>query len=170
MSSKRDAGKPSRRTKAVPAPLPEYLGFLAPFESSVTELALAARKLVLEEAPDSMELIYDAYNAVATGYGFTGRPSECFIHIAVYAKWVNLGFHRGAEIPDPNGLLQGTGRLIRHIRIAELADLKKPPVRAFVRAAITRAKRPDPAAKSDPQAKSVVRAIYTRKRRPSKKA
>jgi hypothetical protein len=167
LSSKRVAGKLSRKTRTVSPPLPEYLGFLAPFESRITELALATRKLVLEEAPDSTELIYDAYNAVATGYGFTGRPSECFIHIAVYAKWVNLGFHRGSELDDPKGVLQGTGRLIRHIRISELEDLAKPAVRAFVKQAIARAKRP---AEEAPKSKSVVRAIYARKRRPSKKA
>jgi len=153
-----------------PPPLPDYMRFLAPFESRITKLALATRKLVLEEAPDSIELIYDAYNAVATGFGFTGRPSECFIHIAVYAKWVNLGFHRGSELEDPKGVLQGTGRLVRHIRIAELTDLEKPAVRAFVRAAISQAKRPGPGAKGVPKPKSVVRAIYARKRRPSKKA
>jgi hypothetical protein len=153
-----------------PPPLPDYMRFLAPFESRITKLALATRKLVLEEAPDSIELIYDAYNAVATGFGFTGRPSECFIHIAVYAKWVNLGFHRGSELEDPEGVLQGTGRLVRHIRIAELTDLEKPAVRAFVRAAISQAKRPGPGAKGVPTPKSVVRAVYARKRRPSKKA
>jgi len=147
--------------------LPEYLGFLAPFESHITELALAIRKLVLEEAPESIELIYDAYNAVATGFGFTGRPSECFIHIAVYAKWVNLGFHRGSELEDPEGVLQGTGRLVRHIRIAKPEDLAEPSVRAFVKQAIAQAKRP---ATDAPKSKSVVRAIYVRKRRPSKKA
>ena len=145
----------------------EYLGFLAPFESRITELALAIRRLVLEEAPDSTELIYDAYNAVATGYGFTGRPSECFIHIAVYAEWVNLGFHRGSELPDPKGVLRGTGKLIRHIRIAELEDLAEPAVRAFVKQAIARAKRP---ATDAPKVRSVVRAIYARRRRPAKKA
>jgi len=163
LSSKRDAGKQSRKTRAVSPPLPEYLGFLAPFDSRIKELALATRKLVLEEAPESTELIYDAYNAVATGYGFTGRPSECFIHIAAYAKWVNLGFHRGSELKDPDRLLQGTGRLIRHIRIAALDDLAKPAVRAVVKQAIGRAKRPAPDA---PKVKSVVRAIYAKKRRP----
>jgi len=147
--------------------LPEYLGFLAPFESRIKELALAIRRLVLEEAPNSTELIYDAYNAVATGYGFTGRPSECFIHIAVYAKWVNLGFHRGSELPDPKGVLRGTGKLIRHIRISELEDLAEPAVRAFVKQAIARAKRP---ATDAPKVRSVVRAIYARRRRPAKKA
>jgi len=46
-------------------PAAEYLEFLAPFERRVIDLALAAR------APDASELIYDAYNAVATGYSFT---------------------------------------------------------------------------------------------------
>ena len=117
-----------------------------------------------------MELIYDAYNAVATGYGFTGRPSECFIHIAVYANWVNLGFHRGSELEDPEGLLQGSGRWVRHIRIAEPADLAKPAIRRFVRAAIARAKRPASRESGGVKGKSVVRAIYAKKRRPVPKS
>ena len=120
-------------------PKAEYLEFLAPFESRVAKLALAVRALVLDEGPDATELIYDAYNAVATGYSFTGRPSDAFVHIAVYARWVNLGFHRGSELDDPAGVLQGAGRLVRHIRIAEPADLQKPGVRAFVKAAVARA-------------------------------
>jgi hypothetical protein len=147
--------------------LPEYLSFLEAYEPRVRGLALATRKLVLGQAPDASELIYDAYNAVATGYGFTGRPSECFIHIAVYAKWVNLGFHRGSELEDPQGLLAGTGRLVRHIRISEPADLEKPAVGALVEAAIAHAKRRGPQAAAQPR--SVVRAIYPRKRRPVKK-
>src|SRR5439155_19545269 len=107
-------------------PTAEYLEFLAPFERRVIDLALAARALVLEEAPDAVELLYDAYNAVAAGYSFTGRPSDAFIHIAAYAKWVNLGFHRGSELDDPHGLLQGSGRWIRHIRIAAPADADRP--------------------------------------------
>ena len=147
-------------------PTAEYLEFLAPFERRVIDLALAARALVLEEAPDASELIYDAYNAVATGYSFTGRPSDSFVHIAVYARWVNLGFNRGSELDDARGVLQGAGRWVRHIRIAEPADLEKPEVREFVRAAVARAVRPDPGmAKSGDR--SVVRAIYPKKRRPA---
>src|SRR5437016_6935989 len=125
-------------------PTAEYLEFLAPFERRVIDLALAARALVLEEAPDASELIYDAYNAVATGYSFTGRPSDSFVHIAVYARWVNLGFNRGSELDDVRGVLQGAGRWVRHIRIAEPADLVTPGVRAFVGAAGARAARTDP--------------------------
>jgi hypothetical protein len=151
----------------VAPPNPEYLKFLSPFETRIRELALTTRELVLVEAPNSTELIYDAYNAVATGYSFTGRPSDAFIHIAVYARWVNLGFNRGSELDDPQGALQGRGRWIRHIRIADPRDLAKPTVRAFVKAAVARAVRPDPLVGKRPTtSNSVVRAVYQKRRRP----
>src|SRR5713226_3081397 len=143
--------------RRVPPPLPEYLEFLSPFESRVRELALATRRLVLEEAPGSTELIYDAYNAVATGFSFTGRPSDSFIHIAVYARWVNLGFNRGSALDDPERVLQGSGRWVRHIRISERADLEHALIRAFVRAAAASAERSDPQIdKSATKSRSVV--------------
>lgn len=154
--------------RSVPSPRPEYLKFLSPYGPRITELALATRALVLQEAPDSTELIYDAYSAVATGYSFTGRPSDAFIHIAVYSGWVNLGFNRGSGFSDPQKVLHGSGKWIRHIRIAELADLRKPEVRAFVKIAVADGERPDPeAGKIATEGKSVVRAIYKRKRRPA---
>ena len=155
----------------VPPPTPEYLEFLSPYAPAVVELALSTRRLVLEEAPGAVELLYDAYNAVSAGYSFTGRPGEAFAHIAVYAGWVNLGFNRGSELDNPRRLLQGSGRWIRHIRIAEPRSLEQPYVRAFVQAAVARAKRPDPhAAQPDRQNRSVVRAIYPKRRRPKKEA
>jgi hypothetical protein len=153
----------------VPPPNAEYLRFLSAYEPRITEIALAVRKLVLEEAPGATELIYDAYNAVAAGYSFTGRPSDAFIHIAAYAGWVNLGFNRGSQLDDPRGLLQGSGRWIRHLRISAPADLEEPAVRAFVKQTVAGADRPDPAdSKSKTASKSVVRAIYPKRRRPKK--
>jgi Domain of unknown function (DU1801) len=151
----------------VPKPRPEYLKFLSAYEPRITELALVVRKLVLEEAPEAIELIYDAYSAVTVGYSFTGRPSDAFIHIAAYARWVNLGFNFGSHLEDPQKVLQGTGQWIRHIRIADPADAKDPVLRALVKNAIAQADRPDPKQdKPGTASKSIVRAIYARKRRP----
>ena len=147
---------------AVPAPNSEYLKMLAVYGPEITELALAVRQLVMEEAAGAAELLYDAYNAVAAGYSFTGRPSDACIHIAVYARWVNLGFNRGVDLPDPRGILQGAGRQVRHIRIAGIADLERPHVRKFVKAAAARAIRPEKAISPS----SVVRAVYPQRRRP----
>ena len=147
----------------IPEPLPEYLKFLAPYGPRINELALATRAQVLEEACGAHELIYDAYNAVATGYSFTGRPSDACLHIAVYARWVNLGFNCGSRLPDPEGLLKGSGHWVRHIRIAEATDLANPAVRSLIQAAVARAERPSKAAAAG---RSVVRAVYPKRRRP----
>lgn len=48
------------------------------------------------------------------------------------AKWVNLGIYRAMELPDPHGLLQGTGKLHRHVKIHDLMDLKSPALRELL--------------------------------------
>jgi hypothetical protein len=151
----------------VRAPNPEHLRFLAAYDKRVVELALATRRLVLEEAPDAIELVYDAYSAVSAGYSFTGKPSESFVYVAAYTKRVNLGLWWGALMKDPHGLLQGTGNQSRHLPIDELADLRKPYVRGFLKAAIKMAERPQPGKplKIAPGS-SIVRAVYAHKRRP----
>jgi|SRR5579883_2494720 len=148
--------------RTIPPPSPEYLVFLRPYSAEIRDLALATRALILQEAPGAAELIYDAYNAVASGYTFTGRPSDAPIHIAVYAKWVNLGFNHGAALPDPDKLLHGSGARVRHIRISTPADLKAPAILTLIRAAIAKAPKPT---EPKPQ-KTEVRGNYPNKRRP----
>ena len=144
-------------------PSPELLSFLAPYPRSVQDLALAMRGMMLEEAPSAVESIYDAYNAVALGYSFTGRLKDSFCHIAVYSAHVNLGFNRGATLPDPQSVLQGSGKNVRHIKIQDRHELDQPWLRRYVRAAILQVGGPlTPAAEGH----SVVKAIYPTRRRP----
>jgi hypothetical protein len=152
------------KRRRVPPPNPEHLAFLKPYGPAVTDLVIAARRIVLEEAPDAVELVYDAYSAVSVGYSFTGRPGDSFVYVAAYAKGVNIGFWAGTSLPDPDGLLEGTGKVSRHVKIRAASDLERPGLRALIRAAIEIAERPE---SDGPKPKSVVRAIYARKRRPS---
>jgi hypothetical protein len=91
---------------------------------------------VLEAAPDANELIYDAYNAVTTAYSFTERLGDAFCHVAAYRGYVNLGFNRGAGLPDPERILVGKGARIRHVRVSATQDLKRPALRSLLRAAV----------------------------------
>jgi hypothetical protein len=152
------------KRRRVPPPNPEHLAFLKPYGAGVTDLVIAARRLVLEEAPEALELIYDAYSAVSAGYSFTGRTSDSFIYVAAYEKGVNIGFWAGALLPDPDGLLEGTAKQARHVKIRTASDVDRPGVLALIRSAIEIAERPEGTA---PKPQSVVRAIYARKRRPS---
>lgn len=144
------------------------LEFLQAYDPSIGTIALALRQLVLEEAPDAPEMIYDAYNAVAFGYSFTGRLKEAFIHIASYAKHVNLGFNYGATLADPHGVLLGSGKQVRHIKILSVRDLEKPYLKEYICAAIAQAGGARKPAEDVPMAQ--VRGNYPVKRRPAKKA
>lgn len=121
-------------------PDPQYLKLLRPYSAMVQKLALTARKLILEEAPEASEFVYEVYT-IADHFAFTGRPSDAFVFTTTHANWVNLGFNFGAVLPDPEGLLHGDGKIIRHVRIAKPADLEAPGVRELIRAAIARAER-----------------------------
>jgi len=51
-----------------------------------------------------------------------GHPTACiasaaFAYVAVFKEHVNVGFFCGAELPDPNGLLEGTGKAMRHVKL-----------------------------------------------------
>ena len=148
----------------VRAPDPRLLGFLAVFDRHISDLALALREVVLEEAPEAIESIYDAYSAVAIGFSFTGRLKDGFCHIATYANYVNLGFNRGVLIPDPHKVLVGTGKWTRHIRIANESDLRRPFLRRYIQAAIEMVEGPRKTAAGG--SKSVVKGNYPKKRRP----
>ncbi len=123
-------------------PDPEYLKLLLPYGEVIQRLALATRRLILEEAPEASELVYEVYT-IADHFTFTERPSDAFVFTTTHANWVNLGFNFGSLLPDPDGLLRGEGKLIRHVRIAQATDLDVPGVRELVRAAISQAERPE---------------------------
>jgi Domain of unknown function (DU1801) len=159
---------PAKQTrKPVRAPIPELLKFLAPYDPAIQKLALEVRAYLLTTEPRATETIYDAYNAVSTGYSFTGRLKECYCHVAVYSKHVNLGFNRGADLDDPRKILQGVGSQVRHITIRDKSDLASPYLKGLVKAAIVNARASGIAAgipEAAPQ--SIVKAIYANRRRP----
>jgi hypothetical protein len=118
------------------------LGYLAKYDPHVSSLALALRQIVLEEAPEAIESIAKGY-AVAIGFSFTGKPmKDGFCHVVAYSTHVNLGFNRGAELPDPAGILKGTGKAIRHMTLRDHLELDNPLIRRYLQAAIEQAPRP----------------------------
>lgn len=145
--------------------------FLKPYDPEIRELALGLRALVLEEMAPCYENIYDAYSAVAIGYGTSDRLRDGIFHVAVYSKHVNLGFNHGAALDDPKGILQGNGNQIRHISIKSAADLQRPELRTYIRRAQKRAladarKLGKPRTAKPKTVISTVKAIYPKKRRP----
>ena len=86
--------------------------------------------------PGAVEMVYDKKNSLVIGFCPDERPSNVITSMAVYTKWINLYFFEGDDLPDSEGLLQGTGAIVRHIRLDGAADLDRPAVKALIAAAL----------------------------------
>ena len=110
---------------------------LRPCTPAVRELALAARALVLEVLPAAVEQADPADKLLAYGHGL--KMSQIVFTLMPYTAHVNLGIANGATLPDPAGLLAGTGKRHRHVRLTTLAEVSQPALRALLQAARERA-------------------------------
>jgi hypothetical protein len=65
---------------------------------------------------DVRELLHDGHPTACVG-------DAAFAYVNAFRLHVNVGFFRGAEIADPEGLLEGTGKFMRHVKLRPGADL-----------------------------------------------
>ena len=97
----------------------ELLKFLSPFGEEIIETVMWLREFVWDLYPQTNELIYDNYNALAFGWSITDKLGHTFCSIALGRTSGNLhfGFYWGSEIPDPEKLLLGKGNQYRYILV-----------------------------------------------------
>jgi len=119
-------------------------GFIDKFTPQNQALIRAVRKALRKRLPTANELAYDNYNFLALGYCSTERPSDCILSIAAAANGVGLSFYYGATLPDPHGILLGSGNQNRFIRIEAAEMLASPEVEALIAAAVAQGKAPLP--------------------------
>ena len=110
--------------------------FLAKYSREVGSELRAAREHLRSLFPRGYELIYDNYNALVFGFSPTERTSEAFLSVAGYPKWVTLFFLRGIDLHDPGGLLQGSGKQVRSVRLRTARQLSEPAVKALIAQAL----------------------------------
>jgi hypothetical protein len=115
-------------------------GFIAKFTPEMAALIRAARKKMRERIPRALELVYDNYNFFVIGYGPSEKAGEAIFSLAAQAKGLSLCFLQGAGLPDPDGLLRGSGNVVRNIRLETAATLERSEVRALIDSALQRAK------------------------------
>lgn len=130
------------------APEKQLDSFLDKYSPEIAAVGRAARARMRKLLPTAHELVYDNYNALAIGYSPTEKASDGIFSIALYPRWVTLFFLQGAGLPDPDGLLEGSGSTVRSIRLSGgAADLDKPAVKKLIAVALKAAKIPiDPKA------------------------
>jgi hypothetical protein len=95
------------------------------------QLAEGARALIRDVYPAVVEVPWPKQRVIGYGVG-PKKMSEHFCYISVSQKHINLGFMYGAELPDPEKLLEGSGKLLRHVRITALEQLSNPALRQLL--------------------------------------
>ena len=117
-------------------------GFIAKFSPEIAAMTQAVVKKMRKRYPTAQVLVYDNYNALAIGFGPSEKAGEAIFSIAVYPKWVSLFFLQAKGVPDPEGLLKGSGNVARHVVLESPRDLEIPAIAAMMEAALEVAKTP----------------------------
>jgi len=117
-------------------------GFLARFPPPMARLTRAVLKTMRARLPGAVEMVYDKANALVVGFCPGDRASNVITSMAVYTNWINVYFFEGDSLPDPDGILQGSGTMVRYIRVTSAADLDRPTMKAVMAEAIRRADPP----------------------------
>ena len=108
--------------------------FLATYSPDVRRLAIKARSLIRGLIPGVQEELDKSSKII--GYGFGPKYADLICVLMPTKAGVNLGFYRAVELPDPTGILEGTGKLHRHVKLEAPADVESRALRTILRAAL----------------------------------
>jgi len=108
--------------------------------SHVKEIAKQLRKLIIDLYPEVVEVPWPKQKIIGYGVG-PKKMSEHFCYIGAHREHVNLGFYYGAELADPEGLLEGTGKNLRHIKVREVEEVAQPALRHLVQSSLEERKK-----------------------------
>lgn len=111
--------------------------FFAAGDDDVAAVARAARRLVLDVRPDVVETLDRADGIV--GYATGPRAlKDLWAGIAPHRRHVNLQLANGALVDDPGGLVEGTGKRVRHVKLRGVGDVARPEVRTVLERSLER--------------------------------
>jgi hypothetical protein len=110
----------------------ELEGWLAGADSATADLARRTCALVTDVLPDAVVTV----DADLVGFGTAPGYKGLHFTVAAYRAHVTLGIARGATLPDPAGLMEGKGKVHRHVKIRAAGDLDRPELRALMESAV----------------------------------
>lgn len=88
-------------------------------DGHVGELGAIARdwfEVMRRCGDDVRELLHDGHVTACV-------EDAAFAYVGAFKAHVKVGFFRGAEIADPDGLLEGTGKFMRHVKLRPESDV-----------------------------------------------
>ena len=134
--------------------------FIDKFTPDIAATIRRAVAIVSARLPGATILVYDNYNALAIAFGASEKRQSIVCSVAGYPRLVSLFLSNGPTLPDPEGLLEGAGNTVRHVKL--IGDrMDSPAVAALIDAAAASVATPiDPAG----DGRLVIKSISARQR------
>ena len=146
----------------------QLASFFAKYEPAIAKVGKGLRAKLRARLPGLFEIVYvyENQNSLVISYSPTERGYEGLCSLALYPDRVNLYFGQGALLSksDPNKLLQGRGKTVRHVVLNSVADFDRAEIQVLMAAALKLAKlRPDASAKGSVIIKAVAQKQRARR-------
>ena len=121
-------------TASQPSPSAQLAALLSRFSPEIVALVKRCLPRLRRAFPGASQLVYDYPNSLVVAFGLSERGYEAVVALAIHPQAVRLYFDK--SIPDPKGLLEGSGTKVRSVTVKAAADLDHGDVHALIQAAI----------------------------------
>ncbi|UCD98125.1 MAG: DUF1801 domain-containing protein [Chloroflexota bacterium] len=101
--------------------------YISQLNQPQAQIVAEVRKIIVDAVPEAEEAMKWAQPV----YSLNGP----FAYIKAFKNTVNFGFWRGVDIDDPDGLLQGSGEKMRHVKLVDLTDIDQQTFGRFAKKA-----------------------------------
>ena len=98
------------------------------FDARPGELGSIARHwfdVMHQHGDDVRELLHDFHPTACVG-------EVAFGYVNIFTDHVNVGFFQGTELPDPHGLLEGTGKFMRHVKLMPAKSINEEALKELI--------------------------------------
>jgi hypothetical protein len=117
-----------------PSPNAQFSAFLSRFPPEIVALVKRCLPKLRRAFPGSCQLVYDYSSSLVVAFGMSERGYEAIVAMAIFPRWVRLYFDK--SLPDPKGLLEGSGSKVRSVTVKAASELDHGDIRALIEAAI----------------------------------
>lgn len=121
-------------TTRQPSPKAQFSAFLSRFPPEIVALVKRCLTKLRRAFPGCYELVYDYSHSLVVSFSASDRGYEGIVAIAIFPKVVRLYFDK--SLPDPKGLLEGSGSKVRSVIVKAASDLDHGDICELVKAAI----------------------------------
>jgi hypothetical protein len=121
-------------TERQPIPNAQFSKFLSRFSPEIVALVKKCLPKLRRAFPGSLELVYDYSHSLVVAFSMSERGYEAIVAMSILPRGIQLYFDK--SLPDPKGLLKGTGTKVRSVALESASDLDRGDIRELIKAAI----------------------------------